>query len=85
VMSVIDLIPHRVEDFVIQRRKPDGYFDGTAMCRAVGRLFADYRRLDATQQFLNELSNDMGISISKLVLSIKGGPRREKQRHRREE
>jgi hypothetical protein len=73
-INAIGLIDHRVDDFIIHQRKPDGYFDATAMCRAVGRLFADYRRLDTTQEFLNELSSDMGIPISKLVLSIRGGP-----------
>jgi hypothetical protein len=73
-MSGIELISHRVEDFVIPQRKPDGYFDATAMCKAVGKLFADYRRLETTAEFLQELSGDMGIPISKLVVSIRGGP-----------
>ncbi len=43
------------------------------MCKAVGKLFADYRRLTNTEAFLQELSSDMGIPISGLVLAIKGG------------
>jgi KilA domain-containing protein/P63C domain-containing protein len=68
------LIDHHLDEFVIHQCKPDGYFDATVMCRAVGKLFADYRRLDTTQEFLKVLSSDMGIPISQLIVSIRGGP-----------
>jgi hypothetical protein len=73
-MSAIELISHRVENFVIHQRKPDGYFDAAAMCRAVGRQFHDYRRLDATQEFLKELSSVTGIPLTGLTKTIQGGP-----------
>jgi hypothetical protein len=62
----IEVIDRRVDNFLIHQRKCDGYFDATAMCQAVGKLFADYRRLDTTEEFLKVLSSDMGIPISKL-------------------
>ena len=43
------------------------------MCKAVGKNFADYRRLNTTQAFLGELASVMGIPITGLVLSIQGG------------
>lgn len=51
----------------------DGYVNATALCKAVGKLMADYTRLRNTQDFLNELASDMGIPISELVQSVKGG------------
>jgi hypothetical protein len=68
------LIDHRLDDFVIHQRKPDGYFDATAMCRAVGKQFHDYRRLETSQEFLKELSLETGIPISKLVVTFRGKP-----------
>ncbi|WP_043062212.1 KilA-N domain-containing protein [Brucella anthropi] len=68
-----DLIPHRAEGAIIYQRPSDGYINATAMCQAAGKLWADYNRLRTTESFLAELSADMGIPISDLVQSIKGG------------
>jgi hypothetical protein len=38
-----------------------------------GRLFADYRRLSSTQEFLNELAAVAGIPATELVVTIQGG------------
>jgi KilA-N domain/P63C domain len=73
-MNTIDLIDHHLDDFVIHQRKPDGYFDATAMCAAVDKRFACYRRLETTQEFLKELSTVVQIPTSKLIVSIQGGP-----------
>ncbi|MET4727387.1 hypothetical protein ABIE09_001181 [Lysobacter enzymogenes] len=67
------LIPHRVDDTLVEQRTVDGYINATAMCQAVGKLFADYQRLATTQAYLGELSTDMGIPISQLIQSVKGG------------
>ncbi len=64
----------------IRQRTSDNYLDATAMCKATGKLFADYQRLKTTQEFLEELStdigipitSDMGIPISQLIESKKG-------------
>jgi hypothetical protein len=61
----IEIIPHRIDDFVIHQRKPDGYFNATAMCQAVGKQFHDYQRTEPTQEFLKELSLETGLSVSK--------------------
>jgi len=67
------LVPHSYQGSLIQLRADDGYINATAMCKAAAKLFADYNRLSTTQAFLNALSTDMGIPISTLVQSIKGG------------
>ena len=43
------------------------------MCRAAGKLFGNYRRLDSTEEFLQELSSNIHISILDLVKSNQGG------------
>lgn len=69
---MLALISHEIEGKLVHQRAVDGYVNATAMCSAVGKLFADYRRLKATEEFLQELASDMGIPISQLVLSLKG-------------
>ncbi len=59
-------------------QRADNYFDATAMCRAYGKAFADYRRLQQTEEFLQALAGDMGIPISLLVRSVQGGPYHER-------
>lgn len=44
------------------------------MCKAVGKLFADYRRLLTAEAFLKELSGSMGIPIDQLVFTVSAGP-----------
>jgi hypothetical protein len=70
----LDLISHRVDGQLIEQRKVDGYINATAMCKAAGKSIADYARIGPTKAFLTELSTDMGIPISELIQSIRGGP-----------
>jgi len=67
------LIPHKVENALINQRAVDGYINATAMCRAVGKKLGHYLENKTTQDFLAELSRDIGIPISGLVIIIKGG------------
>ena len=65
--------PLTLNGILIERRDPDGYINATAMCQAGGKLVADYFRLEATKEFVDELVSDMGIPISELIQSVKGG------------
>jgi hypothetical protein len=69
----LDLIPHKVGTEIISLRAKDGYVNATAMCKVAGRLWGHYRSTASTEAFLTELSSDIGIPISELVQSIKGG------------
>ncbi len=69
----LSLIVHTVGPDLIHQRALDGYVNATAMCKAVGKLFADYARLKTTEEFLKELSSVMGIPITGLVIAVKGG------------
>jgi hypothetical protein len=57
----------------IQRRPADGYVNATAMCKAYGKEFSDYRRLDRTTQYLQALSTFLGIPRDLLIQSITTG------------
>ena len=67
------LIPHEVENRIVQQRAIDGYINATAMCKAAERLFGDYYRLKTTKAFLEALEADMGIPITGLVQVVQGG------------
>lgn len=49
------------------------FANATAMCKAGGKLFGDYRRLQATGAFLDALSGSMGIPIDQLVVIVSTG------------
>lgn len=68
-----EIVPFDVNGGVIHQREADGYFHATGMCKSAGKNWANYWRNDATQQFLEELSSDMRISISELIQTLKGG------------
>jgi hypothetical protein len=67
------LISHELDNSLIHQRAADGYVNATAMCKAAGKLFGHYNSLQATKDFLEALSADIGIPISDLVIVIKGG------------
>lgn len=67
------LISHKIENELIYQRAIDGYVNATAMCKASGKLLADYTRLKSTQEFLSELTSVTGIPITELVISNQGG------------
>jgi hypothetical protein len=67
------LIPHKVGGEIISQRSKDGYINATAMCIAAGKQWGHYREAANTRRFLTELASDIGIPISDLVQSIKGG------------
>ena len=69
----LSLIPHKVQDSIVDQRAEDGYINATAMCKAAGKLIADYARLTSTKEFMAELQSDMGIPISELMQQVKGG------------
>ena len=67
------LIERKVDDSLVQQRLLDGYVNATALCKAAGKNFADYKRLKGTDDFLKELSSDVGIPITELIQTIIGG------------
>lgn len=69
----LTLIPHKLQDAIIEQRAVDGYINATAMCKAADRKIAKYFENDSTQAFIQELSADVRIPTSELIQIIKGG------------
>jgi hypothetical protein len=57
----------------ISRRTTDGYVNATAVCRANGKRWKDYRESDRCQLYLDALESVAGISVHALVESRSGG------------
>jgi hypothetical protein len=57
----------------ISRRTSDGYVNATAMCKANGKRWKDYRESDRCQLYLDALESVAGISVHALVESRSGG------------
>ena len=62
----------------VGQRVSDGYINATAMCKAVGKKWSDYRRLETTQAFLDELARSLGYPMDLLTDSITRGPNHER-------
>ena len=69
----LSLIERQINDCPIPQRASDGFINATAMCQAAGKLWGHYRALQSTEEFLSFLSADIGIPISGLVVTLKGG------------
>jgi hypothetical protein len=69
----LPLVTYEIERELVHQRVRDGYVNATAMCKAAGKLFGDYARLKTTDPFQEELSAVMGIPITELVQSFRGG------------
>lgn len=67
------LIPHVSDGVVISQRAHDGYFNATAACRAARKSWAHYLENASTKAYIKELSSDIGIPISELIQSLRGG------------
>jgi hypothetical protein len=69
----IVFVPHKVDGRLVEQRKLDGYINATAMCTAANRPWSRYWDVKASRDFAEELSADVGIPISELIQSVKGG------------
>jgi hypothetical protein len=55
------------DNYQLEYREEDGYINITNLCKAGGKLFADWSRLKRTECFKQVLSNDMEIPITELI------------------
>lgn len=76
VQYTMKLIEHEIQGNPVPQRQSDGYINATAMCRIAGKLWGHYRENAQSQAFLAALASDIGIPISELVKSVKGGDTR---------
>ncbi len=62
-------------EFIIPVRS-DGYVNATALCKSVGKLFADWKRTQTAEELIITLGIDlsnMGIPILDLIITQVGG------------
>lgn len=71
----LNLIHHESGGSIIDQRSGDGYINATALCKAAGKTWSEYRRNGNTSAFLAELQLDTGIPVGMLIHSIVGGDR----------
>lgn len=69
----LPVIQHEVRNELIDQRANDGYINATAMCKAAGRRFNDYARLDGTRAFVRALSTETGFPATELIQTLRGG------------
>lgn len=69
----LSLIQHEANGSQIDQRSQDGYINATALCKAAGREWAHYFSNKQTKDFLAELTTDIGIPMSEVIQSVKGG------------
>jgi len=74
VQYELALIPHKVENVLINQRAIDGYVNATAMCNAANKKINDYTRLSVTKAFMEELSRSTGIPVDQLIFTTMDGP-----------
>lgn len=67
------IIVRPLEGMPVGQRAQDGYINATAMCQAAGKLWGNYYQTQTTQDFLAALASDIGIPISLLIHSVRGG------------
>ena len=47
--------------------RPDGFVNATQLCKAGKKLFADWKRMESTQELIQALKSSMGIHIDLLI------------------
>ena len=63
-----ELVPLELHNgYIIESREEDGYINITNLCKAGGKEFKDWNRLDKTKAFLKALSTAVGISTAVLI------------------
>ncbi len=56
----------------VRQRTADGYFDATAMCKAVGKKWSHYTANAGTREFIQRLAESTGIPADRLVEQVSG-------------
>lgn len=69
-----EIVPHSHNGQIIAQRTGDGYINATAMCKAIGKEWSNYRKNDTTESFLEALERSLRIRRDQLILSVASGP-----------
>jgi KilA-N domain len=63
----VEAIVRVIDGAEIGQRRADGYINATQLCKAAGKKWADYRRLDSTADFIRTLAESTGIPVDSIV------------------
>jgi hypothetical protein len=55
------------DNYILEYREEDGYINVTNLCKAGGKKFNDWNRLDKTKKFLDVLSSSAGIPVNEII------------------
>jgi hypothetical protein len=55
------------DNYQLEYRNEDGFINITNLCKAGGKKFNDWNRLDKTKRFLDVLKSETGIPVSDLI------------------
>lgn len=66
------VLARTIDGHQIDQRRADGYVNATALCKAAGKVWNDYWRLDATQEFVKALEDNTGQNRNILVQATRG-------------
>jgi hypothetical protein len=61
------------DNYQLEYREEDGFIDITNLCKAGGKKFNDWNRLDKTKRFLDVLSVTTGIPVLEILKQEQGG------------
>ena len=73
-MNASGLVVRTWNDAPICRRDSDGYADATAMCHANGKRWNHYQDNERTSDYIQALSDSLGIPADQLVITTTTGP-----------
>ena len=76
--KLTNIIVHKLQmpesDVPVCQRPIDGYINVTQICKAEGKEFSDWYRLDDTKRYLSAVGRSLGIPRDLLVQSVTNGP-----------
>ncbi len=72
-MSVTDIISEQFDEVKIRVNKDNGYICASDLCKAGCKRWPDYKRLDGTREFIQELESVVQMTTTQLIISKRGG------------
>ena len=73
-----EIVPHHIDGHLIAQRKSDGYVNATAMCKAAGKEWSNYKQNADTRAVVASLSRSLQIRRDLLILTITTGKNAER-------
>lgn len=61
-----------IDEFRIQGRSTDGYINATQLCKAGGKRFQDWSRLETSKAYFEVVESEVGIPVTQLIDSKRG-------------